>query len=88
MEVVSVKLDPRILKNLDNTLKEFNYSTRTDFIREAIRDKMRQLEKERAINHFERYFGAAKTKVGYKRHRQIRDEVGKEIAKEAGIDLD
>jgi len=44
MEAICVKLDDRILKSVDSSMKRFNYTTRTDFIREAIRDKLRELE--------------------------------------------
>lgn len=88
MEAICVKLDEKILKNLDNNLKQHNFSTRTDFIREAIRDKLRLLEKEKAIRTLEKYFGAAKVKVSDKRHHQIREEVSKKFAKKFGIKLD
>ena len=85
MEAICVKLDERILKNVDNSLKQHNFSTRTDFVREAIRDKLRILEKEKAIRQLEKYFGAAKVKVSNKRHKEIREEVLKERMKKLGI---
>ncbi len=87
MEAICVKLDERILKNMDTSLKKHNFSTRTDFVREAIRDKLRALEKEKAIKKLEKYFGAAKIKVSDKRHREIRKEVSKEFAKKFEMNL-
>ena len=88
MEAICVKLDKGILRNLDSSMKKFNYTTRTDFIREAIRDKLRELEKDRAIMEFKKFMGAAKTHVSDKRHEEIKEEVGREYAKKFGIKLD
>jgi metal-responsive CopG/Arc/MetJ family transcriptional regulator len=86
MEAVCVKLDHRTLKNLDSCIKENNYTTRTDFIREAIRDKLRELEKDNAIKELKRFMGSSKRKVSDKRHEEIREEVTKEYAKKFGLD--
>ncbi|PIU30139.1 hypothetical protein COT07_02340 [Candidatus Woesearchaeota archaeon CG07_land_8_20_14_0_80_44_23] len=78
-------MDERILKNIDLSMKNFNYTTRTDFIREAIRDKLRELEKERAIKDFKKFMGSAKSSVSDERHEEIREEVAKGYAKKLGI---
>jgi metal-responsive CopG/Arc/MetJ family transcriptional regulator len=85
MEAICVRLDERILKNIDSSMKNFNYTTRTDFIREAIRDKLRELEKENAIKDFKKFMGSAKSSVSDKKHEEIREEVAKEYAKKFGI---
>ncbi|MCX6710576.1 MAG: ribbon-helix-helix domain-containing protein [Candidatus Woesearchaeota archaeon] len=85
MEAICVKLDERILKNIDLSMKNFNYTTRTDFIREAIRDKLSELEKESAIKDFKKFMGSAKSSVSDERHEQIREEVAKEYAKKFGL---
>jgi metal-responsive CopG/Arc/MetJ family transcriptional regulator len=46
MENVSLKLETNIAKQIDKRMSEFNYSTKTEFIREAIRDKLSELSKE------------------------------------------
>lgn len=88
MEAVCVKLDDRILKNIELSIKNNNYSTKTDFIREAIRDKLRELEKDRAMQELKKFMGAAKVHVSAERHEQIREEVAKEYAKKFGIKLE
>ena len=88
MEAVCVKLDDGTLRNLDASLKEHNYTTRTDFIREAIRDKLRQFEKEEAIKKLEKYLGWSKTRTSDEKLHKIRDEVFREMAKKHGIKLD
>lgn len=88
MEAVCVKLDDKILKNIELSIKNNNYSTKTDFIREAIRDKLRELEKDRAIHELKKFMGTAKVHVSDERHEQIREEVAREYAKKFGIKLD
>ena len=46
MENVSIKLESNIAKNIEKRMNEFNYSTKTEFIREAIRDKLQMLDHE------------------------------------------
>ena len=46
MEAISLKLDETMLSNIDENLKKHNYSTRTEFIRTAIRDKLEDLSKD------------------------------------------
>ncbi|MBU0662706.1 MAG: ribbon-helix-helix domain-containing protein [Candidatus Diapherotrites archaeon] len=47
MEYVSLKLEERVLKEVEKGMKEFHYSTRSDFLRDAIREKLAALDKKR-----------------------------------------
>lgn len=47
MENISLKLEKTFLKEIEKLMKKHNYMTKTEFIREAIRDKIKKLrEKE------------------------------------------
>jgi len=46
MQIISLKIKFDILKRIDSSLEDYNFSTRTEFIREAIRDKLNKLENE------------------------------------------
>lgn len=48
MEYVSFRLDTSILKQIERGMKEFHYSTKSDFLRDAVREKLRCLEEEKA----------------------------------------
>ena len=48
MESVSLKLERRFLEGIEKVMKKHNYMTKTEFIRESIRDKIKRLE-EREI---------------------------------------
>jgi len=47
MEHISIQLDTAIARQIEKDMKEFNYSTKTEFIRESIRDKLKHLADER-----------------------------------------
>ncbi len=47
MHYVSFRLEGSVLKQIEKGMKEFNYNTKSDFLRDAIREKLGQLEEER-----------------------------------------
>ena len=49
MEVISLKLEKNLLTEIDSKIKKNRYATRTEFVRDAIRDKLSDLEKERLL---------------------------------------
>ncbi|MFW6449552.1 MAG: ribbon-helix-helix domain-containing protein [Nanoarchaeota archaeon] len=86
MEAISLKLDESLLQNIDKSLKRHNYSTRTEFIRTAIREKLEELNKEQLIREFMRYHGKAGKTTTYKDNKKTRERILREIAKENGWD--
>ena len=44
MENISLKLEKEFRKAMEEIMKKHNYMTKTEFIREAIREKIRVLE--------------------------------------------
>jgi len=49
MENISLKLEENFLKAINAVMKKHNYMTKTEFVREAIRDKIRRLEEKEII---------------------------------------
>jgi Arc/MetJ-type ribon-helix-helix transcriptional regulator len=49
MEHVSLKLESTMAKKMDSLMREFHYATKTEFIREAIREKIRRVEEEQRM---------------------------------------
>jgi len=86
MESITIKVEENLAKEIDNAMKPY-YSTKTEFIREAIREKLIALRKEQAIEELKKHFGKAKTKTSYKEERKIRESVGKQFAKKFGVNL-
>lgn len=87
MESITIKVEDDLAKEIGKAMKP-DYSTKTEFIREAIRDKLKKIRKEKTLDELKEYFGKAKTKTTYKEEREIREKVGKEFAKKFGISLD
>lgn len=88
MESVTIKLQEETSKEMEKLAKRFHYSTKTDFIREAIRDKIKQLEYEEFVKKLEKYKGAAKVKISDEEYERVREEIGRKYTKKFGIKLD
>ena len=63
METISLKLENNILTEMDKTLAKHRYSTRTEFIRDAIREKLSDLEKDELLKVVAKLRGSSKHKT-------------------------
>lgn len=83
MESISLKLEDTFLHDIEKTMKKHRFTTKTEFIREAIRDKMRDLEKEEALLRVRKLYGASKRKTTdedlHKAGERAFEELEKEI---------
>jgi len=82
METVTVKFQEDVLKKIDENITKHDFNSRTEFIREAIRDKLAELNKEDLIKGFLRFRGKAEKKTTYEENRKTREIVSKELMKE------
>ena len=84
MKTVCLKMAEGVLEKIDSNLELYNFSTRTEFIREAIRDKLQQLESQ----HFEaemRKFFHQKRKQGISAESEdVNHDVFKELERRFG----
>jgi len=90
MEPVSIKFDERSLKNIGKIMQKFGYSTKTEFIREAVRDKIKDLEKQAALLRLQQAYGAGAKKgrnITKKDIDQAGEEAVKELAQSLGVEL-
>lgn len=87
MESITIKVKDKIAKEIDKATKA-HYTTKTEFIREAIRDKIKDLEKEKALLRLEKAYGASKRKTTDAQLKKAREEAAKDIAKDLGVSLD
>ena len=90
METVSIKFDENFLRVIEKIMKQNNYSTKTEFIREAVRDKIKDLEKEDALLRLQHVYGAGKKSRNVTKDdlNKAGEEAVKEIAKSLGVRLD
>ena len=78
MEIVSVKFQEEILKKIDLVIENNNFNSRTEFIREAVRDKLSEIEKQELIKKFMSLRGKGKPRTNLT-DEEVREKVGKEF---------
>ena len=77
METISFKLSEDIIEKMDSMLKSLHFNNRTEFIREAIRDKLNNVESDPFLRALQKFKGAAKIKVTDEMLRKAREKVSK-----------
>ena len=63
MQAITIKMEDKFLEELDQKLEEHRYSTRTEFIRDAIREKLSELEKEEVLKNLAQLKGSSKRRT-------------------------
>jgi len=86
MESITIKVEESFAKEMESAMKP-DYSTKTEFIREAIRDKIKIIRKEKIDKELLNLFGKSKSKTALKENEIIKEKAGKELAKKLGIKL-
>jgi len=82
MEVVTVKFQEEVLKRVDKAIEGHNFNSRTEFIREAVRDKLVELNKDQLMTEFLKFRGKAKHQTTYEDNLKTKEAVGKELMAE------
>ena len=86
METVTVRFEEKVLKNIDKAIDDHNFNSRTEFLREAVRDKLSSLSREDLINEFMKFQGKSKIKTTREQNRKAADLALREFAKAQGWD--
>lgn len=86
METISFKLQEDIVKTMDKLIKPLHFNNRTEFIREAIREMIWKVEAEVTIKKLEKLKGAAKVHITEEQFEKGREEAGKRLMKEWGLE--
>jgi Arc/MetJ-type ribon-helix-helix transcriptional regulator len=86
MEIIPVRYEDELVHDMEKVMKEHRYSTKTEFIREAVRDKIKDLEKEAALLRLQQAYGAG-AKKGRKITKKDIDKAGEEAVKELANNL-
>lgn len=85
METISLKMEEGLLRDVDSSIKSHRYSTRTEFIRDAIRNKLNELEKEEVIKKLAQLKG----NLNAKRSDEEAGNIAiRKIAKKLNVNLD
>ncbi len=87
METVTFKLQEDIVDKIDKLLRPLNFNNRTEFIREAIRAKLNEAEKEQVIRKLAAFKGSLKGKAKMS-DKEASRRASLAIAEKFGINLD
>jgi len=82
MEALSLKLEKTFLNDIEKVMRKHRYTTKTEFIREAIRDKIRDLEKEELLLRAKKIYGASKKKTTDEELHKAGEKAFEELEKE------
>ncbi len=74
-------MDKALLTEIDAKLSKHRYSTRTEFLRDAVRSKLSELEKSELLAEIEKHYGASKRKTTDKQLHEAGEKAFKELAK-------
>ncbi|MBI2110085.1 ribbon-helix-helix protein, CopG family [Candidatus Woesearchaeota archaeon] len=81
METISIKLDENIARDIDEAMKKHRYTTKTEFIREAIRKQLSDLDKEDLKKYVASLRGFSKRKTTDEDLHRIREKLADEYEK-------
>ncbi len=79
METITIKLEDKFAKDVEEAIKRHRYTTKTEFVREAIRDKLKEIEDEEALLHARKLYGASKKKTSDKALHKARERAFSEL---------
>ncbi|MAG77633.1 MAG: hypothetical protein CL811_12835 [Colwelliaceae bacterium] len=82
MEPITVKFEDSFLKDIEMVMKKHRFATKAEFIRQAIREKMNDLEKQESLERLRKMYGASHKKTTDKDLKKIRKEVFDELEKD------
>jgi len=82
METVSLKMEESFMEDLERTMKKHRYTTKTEFIRDAIRNKIKELEKNELILKVRKLYGASKRKTTDEQLHKAGEKAFRELEKE------
>jgi Arc/MetJ-type ribon-helix-helix transcriptional regulator len=84
METICIKIEDNLLGRINQDMEERGYTTKTEFIREAIRKKLEDDEREKLIKEFLKFKGKSPRKTTDEERAKTREKVFLEMAKEKG----
>ncbi len=85
MDAISLKIEGNLLAEIDKTLSKHRYSTRTEFIRDAIREKLSELEKDELLRATAKFRGYSKRKTTDEQMHEARDKAFALLEKKLGV---
>ncbi len=72
MQIINFKIQESIVKEIDKSLKMFNFNNRTEFIRNAIRNQLEDYKMKQAMASIAHLRGASKSKITDEEYEEMR----------------
>ncbi len=79
-EMITVKLENKFLKDIDNVVQKEGYQNRTEFIRNALREKVEEVKLRETMASIAHLKGASKKKTTEREYEEIRKRAFDELA--------
>ena len=80
-ELVTFKMEHDFLKDVDETVKSAGFQNRTEFIRNALREKVEEIKLKQAMMTLSKLRGKSPRKTTDKERARIREKVFEEFEK-------
>ncbi len=80
-EMITVKMDNVFLGEVDKVVKKEGYQNRTEFIRNALREKVEEIKLKKAMMELAHLKGSVKKKTTEEDYEKIRAKAFDEISK-------
>lgn len=80
-EMITLKIDNKFLVEVDRIVKEENYQNRTEFIRNALREKVDETRLKKAMIEISKLKGASKKRTSAEDFEKMRELAFKEFDK-------
>lgn len=71
-EMITIKLEDNFLNEIDTVVEEQGYQNRTEFIRNALREKIEETKMKEALLELTHLKGAAKKKISAEEYERVR----------------
>ena len=80
-ELVTFKMEPEFLKEVDKTVKSAGFQNRTEFIRASLREKIDDVKLKKAMIELSKLKGISRKKTSDEEYERNREKAFEEIAK-------
>jgi Arc/MetJ-type ribon-helix-helix transcriptional regulator len=81
-EMITLKLEHKFLRDIDEIVKKENYQSRTEFIRNALRKNLDEAKLKEAMLEIGKLKGAAKKKVTDEEYEAARQSAFEQLDRE------
>ncbi|MEM2915814.1 MAG: ribbon-helix-helix domain-containing protein [Candidatus Woesearchaeota archaeon] len=71
-EMITLKLEDKFLKAVDDVVEKEGYQNRTEFIRNALREKLDEIKMKKAMLEIAHLKGAARKKISAEEYEKVR----------------